>query len=87
MLVDFASQDSIHKFANDVKSKFPAIHGLVNNAAIGGTEKKSMSNGIELTFATNVVGYYLITTLLSDLLIKGAPSRVVNVGSNYAGGT
>jgi NAD(P)-dependent dehydrogenase (short-subunit alcohol dehydrogenase family) len=87
MIVDFSSQASIHKFANDIKSKYQAIHGLVNNAAVGGTPSKQFSvDGIELTFATNVIGYFLMSTLLSDLLIKGAPSRIVNIASNYAGG-
>jgi len=37
-----------------------------------------------LTFATNVLGYYLVTNGLLDALKAGAPSRVVNVASTFA---
>ncbi|MBJ7521797.1 MAG: SDR family NAD(P)-dependent oxidoreductase, partial [Solirubrobacteraceae bacterium] len=38
-------------------------------------------DGIELTFATNVAGPFLLTSLLSDLLAAAAPSRVINISS------
>lgn len=39
-----------------------------------------------MTFATNAMGYFLLGNLLTDVLVKSAPSRIVNVASNYAGG-
>jgi len=41
-------------------------------------------DGIELTFATNVLGYFLLTQELLGLLEKSAPARIVNVASTYA---
>ena len=34
-----------------------------------------------MTFAVNHLGYFLLTTLLTDLLVQSAPARVVSVAS------
>ena len=38
-------------------------------------------DGIELTFATNVLGPFLLTNLLLPLLERSAPARIINVSS------
>src|SRR5581483_6823603 len=46
------------------------------------TERRELSaDGIELTFATNVLGPFLLTNLLIPLLEESAPARIVNVSS------
>ncbi len=40
-----------------------------------------LGDGIELTFATNVLGPFLLTNLLVPLLQKSKPARIVNVSS------
>jgi NAD(P)-dependent dehydrogenase (short-subunit alcohol dehydrogenase family) len=57
---------------------------LVNSAGVLLTDRRTSSGGLELTFATSVLGYYLVTTALLDALMAAAPSRVVNVASTYA---
>ncbi len=54
---------------------------LVNNA--GGVNKRRLVSvdGIEKTFATNHLGYFLLTTLLLDLIVRSAPARIVTVAS------
>ncbi len=54
---------------------------LVNNAGALLGERTVSPDGIELTFATNVLGPFLLTNLLTPLLKKSAPARIVNVSS------
>jgi len=56
--------------------KAGAPHVLVNNAGIFATERAVTSDGIEMTFAVNHVGPFLLTELLAKSL-----DRVVNVSS------
>jgi retinol dehydrogenase-12 len=58
----------------------------VNNAGVLERDRRTSVDGVELTFGTNVIGYYLITTELLDALRAGAPARVVNVASGFAFG-
>lgn len=61
-------------------------HVLVNNAAVTPREREETPEGIELQFATNVLGYFWMITGFRDHLARSAPARVVNVASYWAGG-
>jgi len=86
MQMDASSQKSIREFAREFCKKYRRLDVLINNAASnrGTLPKINSVDGIELTFATNVVGYYLLTHELRETLVKSAPARVVNVASTYA---
>lgn len=77
---DLTSQASIRAMARDVSERAPAIDVLVNNAgAIYGSHRVS-ADGIELTWALNVVAPYLITTLLAGHFSPWA--RVIGTASD-----
>ncbi len=80
-LCDLSSQRSIRAFAEGFEARHPALHVLVNNAGLIVGERTITEDGLELTFALNHLGYFLLTTLLLDLLKKSAPARIVNVAS------
>jgi len=81
MLCDLASQNSIRKFAEEFKSRYQRLDVLVNNAGVVLRKRSLTEDGLESTFAINHLGYFLLTSLLLDLLKKSGPSRVVNVSS------
>ncbi len=54
---------------------------LVNNAGGVNKTRRLSVDGIEMTFAVNHLGYFLLTNLLLDLLVRSAPARVVTVAS------
>ncbi len=62
------------------------LHILINNAAISPPNRLETDEGIELQFATNVLGYFWMTDFFTPILIDSSPSRVVNVASYWAGG-
>jgi NAD(P)-dependent dehydrogenase (short-subunit alcohol dehydrogenase family) len=86
MMIDASSQESIREFAHEFLDRYDRLDVLINNAGGNrGTLPKIKSvDGIELTFATNVLGYFLLTQELLDLLKKSAPSRLINVASTFA---
>lgn len=83
--IDTSSQKSIREFAQQFSKKYSRLDVLVNNAGINRSKRQTSVDGIELTFATNVLGYWLLTQELLDLLKASAPARIVNVASTYAG--
>jgi NAD(P)-dependent dehydrogenase (short-subunit alcohol dehydrogenase family) len=86
MHIDTSSQESIREFGREFKRKYRRLDVLINNGAVsrGTLSKVDSADGIELTFATNVLGYFLLTQELLDLLKKSAPSRIINVASTFA---
>jgi NAD(P)-dependent dehydrogenase (short-subunit alcohol dehydrogenase family) len=83
--VDTSNQRSIRDFARVLHGSFDRLDVLVNNAGLAQGERRTSVDGIELTFATNVLGYFLVTRELLDLLRSSAPARIVNVASAFAG--
>ena len=81
LLADLSSQGEVRRLADQVKARTPRLDVLVNNAGAVSLSDRRSVDGIEMTFALNHLGYYLLTTLLLDLLNGSAPARIVNVSS------
>lgn len=85
LLADFAELGQVDRLAGQVLDRFGRLDALVNNAAVGsgrpGDERQLSHDGIELRFAVNYLAGYHLTRRLLPLLVKSAPSRVVNVSS------
>jgi NAD(P)-dependent dehydrogenase (short-subunit alcohol dehydrogenase family) len=64
----------------------PQLHILVNNAGIWSPVRRTNADGVELTWATNMLGYFLGTELLLERLRASAPARIVVVASELAYG-
>jgi dehydrogenase/reductase SDR family member 12 len=78
---DLSELHSVRRFARDFAAEVPRLDVLVNNAGVL-TQRRELSNdGIELTLATNVVGPFLLTNLLTPLLERSEPGRIINVSS------
>jgi NAD(P)-dependent dehydrogenase (short-subunit alcohol dehydrogenase family) len=86
MQVDTSSQRSIREFAKEFRRRYRRLDVLINNAAgnRGTLPKVNSVDGIELTFATNVLGYFLLMQELLPVLQKSASARILNVVSAYA---
>ena len=80
-LCDFSAQASIREFARTIQRDHVRLDVLINNA--GGIHKRRLVtvDGIETTFATNHLGYFLLTNLLRGLIVRSAPARIVTVAS------
>ncbi|MCP4166965.1 MAG: SDR family oxidoreductase [Chloroflexi bacterium] len=82
LLADLSSQQDIRALAQQFLDKYDRLDVLVNNAGATFGERLESVDGIEMTFALNHLGYFLLTDLLSDILVASAPARVINVSSS-----
>ncbi len=82
--LDMSSFRSIRKFCTTFKNQYQKLDILIHNAAYvnHGESYRLSPDGIELTFATNVFGPYLMTMLLNSLLAESDDPRVLHAGSN-----
>jgi NAD(P)-dependent dehydrogenase (short-subunit alcohol dehydrogenase family) len=82
---DLASQADIRRIAAEFKAKHDRLDVLLNNAGVLVTTRRTTVDGIEETFAVNHLGYFLLTSLLLDVLkqtaAKTGGARIVNVAS------
>ncbi len=81
MLADLSSQAQIRQLAQEFKRKYSRLDVLVNNAGALFVRRHESVDGIEMTFALNHLGYFLLTNLLLDVLKNSASSRIVNVSA------
>ena len=81
-LADLSRQPEIQALAHRWQGP---LHVLVNNAAVTPKRRLKTPDGLEMQFATNVMGYFWMTRTFEDTLAQSAPSRIVNVASYWAG--
>jgi hypothetical protein len=67
LLCDFGSQRQVRALAETFLATHDRLDVLVNNAGILSERHQLTEDGIEVTFAVNHLGYFLLTELLLDL--------------------
>jgi len=82
VLADLSRRNSIQALADTWEGP---LHTLVNDAGVTPRRREVTPENIELTFATNVLGYYWTIEAFRPHLERSAPARVVNVASYWAG--
>ncbi|KAK9265369.1 hypothetical protein L1049_003519 [Liquidambar formosana] len=86
MELDLSSMASVRKFAKEYNSSGLPLNLLINNAGVMATPFMLSQDNIELQFATNHLGHFLLTNLLLETMkntvreskIEG---RIVNLSS------
>jgi NAD(P)-dependent dehydrogenase (short-subunit alcohol dehydrogenase family) len=79
--LDLSSLDSVRTAADALRSAYPRIDLLINNAGVMYTPKQVTTDGFEMQFGTNHLGHFALTGLLLDHLLPVRASRVVTVSS------
>ena len=82
MLADLSSQAAIRELAREFRARHASLDVLINNAGGMLMERRTTVDGLEATFATNHLGYFLLTNLLLPALEASPNARVVNVASD-----
>ncbi len=78
---DLAVVGEVRKVARELRDRHPRLSILVNSAGAYYRRRQTTADGLERTFALNVLAPFLLTTELEDALRAGAPARVVQVAS------
>jgi len=81
ILCDLTSIASIKSCAKIVVEKYDHIDVLINNAGIINTTRELTADGLEETFAVNVLSQFLFNTLLLPLVQKAPQGRIINLSS------
>lgn len=80
--VDLANLSSVRALGQRLGNTLPRLDGLINNAAIMAPPERGTSvNGLEMQFATNYAGHFVLTAELLPLLRKSDSPRVVTLSS------
>ena len=79
---DLSLVKEVSSLSNHIRNKYSHLNVLLNNAGGASKDKIITSEGLERTFATNQMNYFVLTTNLMDMLSASEGSRVVNVASN-----
>ncbi|CAH0555460.1 unnamed protein product [Brassicogethes aeneus] len=82
--LDLSSLQSVRKFAKEINDTESRLDILINNAGVGLAGSKHTDDGLQKTMQVNHFGPFLLTHLLTDLLKKSAPSRIIFVSSALA---
>lgn len=84
MELDMGSFASIRQFCTKVKESYERLDILIHNAAYfnHGSKYRLSPDNIELTFATNTFGPFLMTELLLEHLKKSEDARILHASSN-----
>ncbi|KAH7306610.1 hypothetical protein KP509_22G021900 [Ceratopteris richardii] len=85
--LDVSSLESVHAFCESFMAMNLPINILIINAGIMGGPFKLTKDGVELQFATNYLGHFLLTKRLLPTIIdtaknSGIEGRIINVSSS-----
>ena len=82
LIADLSVQQAVRRLAGDFADRYPRLDVLVNNAGAVMLSRQESADGIEMTFAVNHLNYFLLTSMLLDVLRSSSPSRIINVSSS-----
>ncbi|KAJ8771787.1 hypothetical protein K2173_026964 [Erythroxylum novogranatense] len=86
MEIDMSSLASVKRFCSDFLALGQPLNILINNAGIYSKNLEFSEDKIELTFATNYLGHFLLTDLLIEKMMDtatrtGIQGRIINLSS------
>jgi len=81
LIADLSLMGDIRRLAETLRDRKKSIDILINNAGALFNERKTTLEGLEQTFATDLLGVFYLTTLLKEMLAGSPGSRIINVSS------
>lgn len=82
LLGDLSLMADVRTVADAFKRQYDRLDVLVNNVGALMQRRQVTGEGVEMTWALNHLGYFVMTRELLDILKASAPARIVNVSSD-----
>ena len=79
---DLSLVKNVKTLADQIKQQYSNIDVLLNNAGGANKTKSITSEGLEKTFSTNQMNYFVLSTELLNIISESDDGRIVNVASN-----
>ncbi|HUZ26713.1 MAG TPA: SDR family NAD(P)-dependent oxidoreductase [Streptosporangiaceae bacterium] len=80
--LDLSELASVRRAAQEIRSRYPRLDLLINNAGLMMPPYGRTRDGFELQFGTNHLGHFALTGLVLPSLLEVPGSRVVTISSN-----
>lgn len=80
--IDLSQKQQVRRLAEEWEGP---LHVLINNAATTPRSRTKTNQGIEMQFATNVLGYFWMMQYFAPHMEGQEDARIVNVASYWAG--
>ncbi|MCY7297898.1 MAG: SDR family NAD(P)-dependent oxidoreductase [Ilumatobacteraceae bacterium] len=81
VIADMGDLAAVRRTAGELNESLDRLDVLIHNAGALSATRQESPEGTELTVASQVVGPFLLTTLLLPLLVRSAPARVLTMSS------
>jgi len=78
---DMGDYEQVRELASRVLAEHDRLDVLIHNAGALTADRRTAPDGTEATVASQVVGPFLLTSLLLERLARSAPSRVLTMSS------
>ena len=79
---DLSLVKNVKTLADQIKQQYSNMDVLLNNAGGANKTKNMTSEGLEKTFSTNQMNYFVLSTELLNIISESDDGRIVNVASN-----
>ncbi|MCV7443912.1 short-chain dehydrogenase [Mycobacterium paraense] len=82
-VADFADLSAVRALADEIRSRYPRIDVLANNAGGLFTKTHQTVDGHEITLQVNYLAPFLLTTRLMDLLVESRATVINTTSSSH----
>ena len=79
---DLSRLSEMKRVGREIATAEARVDVLINNAGAIFSRREVTEDGLELTFATNHLSYFVLTQSLRDKLVASAPARVISTSSH-----
>ncbi len=79
---DLSRVGEVKRVGEEIAAREPRVDVLINNAGAMFARRQVTDDGLEMTFATNHMAYFVLTHMLRERLLAAGAARVVSTASH-----